>query len=65
VTVKVYNLAGQMVMPVFESSVPAGLWFQANWDGRNEVGSLVSSGIYFISVRGAGIRTVKKVVLLK
>jgi hypothetical protein len=65
VSVKVYNLAGQMVMPVFEAQVQAGLWFQANWDGKNEVGSTVSSGIYFISIRGAGIRSVKKVILLK
>jgi flagellar hook assembly protein FlgD len=65
VTVKVYNLAGQLVRPVFEASINAGIWFQATWDGRNENGNMVSSGVYFISIRGAGIRSLKKVILLK
>jgi flagellar hook assembly protein FlgD len=65
VRVKVYNLAGQLVRPVFDAPVQAGLWFQATWDGRNDRGDTISSGVYFISIRGAGIRTLRRVVVIK
>lgn len=65
VTVKVYNLAGELVRPVFDSEVRAGLWFQANWNGRNDAQEVVASGVYFISVRGAGIKTIRRVIVLK
>jgi hypothetical protein len=65
VTVKVYNIAGTLVRPVFEASCSEGQQYQANWDGKNGDGSTVASGVYFISVRGAGIRTIRKVVVLK
>lgn len=65
VTVKVYNIAGELVRPVFEADVQAGLWFQAIWNGRNEDGDIVASGVYFVSVKGAGIKSIRKVVLMK
>lgn len=65
VRVKVYNLAGDLVRPIFEADVQAGLWFQATWNGRNGDGDMVAAGVYFVSVRGAGIRTIRKVVVMK
>ena len=65
VTVRVFNIAGTLVRPIFEADVQQGLWFQATWDGRNENGTMVASGVYFISVHGAGIRTIRKVILMK
>jgi hypothetical protein len=65
VTVKVYNIAGSLVRPVFDTTCSAGQQYQANWDGKNGDGSTVASGVYFISVKGAGVRTIRKVVVLK
>jgi flagellar hook assembly protein FlgD len=65
VQVKVFDIAGNLVRPVFDSSVSAGIAFQAAWDGKNDQGEIVASGVYFVSVRGAGIRTIRKVVVLK
>jgi hypothetical protein len=65
VTVRVFNLAGELVRPVFDADVLAGLWFQASWDGKNGSDETVASGVYFISVKGAGIRVIRKVVVLK
>jgi flagellar hook assembly protein FlgD len=65
VTVKVFNIAGELVRPVFEADVLAGLWFQATWDGRNADGEKVASGIYLVSVKGGGIQSIRKVVVLK
>ena len=62
---KVFDLSGELVRPVFDDTVTHGLWFQATWDGRNYDGSTVASGVYFVSVRGAGIRSIRKVIVLK
>jgi hypothetical protein len=65
VTVKVFTLSGEEVLEVFNEPVSAGLWIQATWNGRNRNGSVVANGLYFISVRGAGISTLRKVIVLK
>ena len=65
VTVRVYNIAGDLVRPVFEADVQAGLWFQAQWDGKNGAGETAASGIYFVSVKGGGIKSIRRVVLMK
>ena len=65
VTVKVYDINGDLVRPIFEAEVKAGLWFQAQWNGRNGSDETVASGVYFVSVKGAGIKTIRKVVVMK
>lgn len=65
VSVRCYDINGDLVRPLIETDVQAGLWFQAQWDGRNANGEMVASGVYFCSVKGAGIRTIKKVIVLK
>ena len=65
VLVKIYSIAGDLVRPVFDADVQAGLWFQATWDGKNADGETVASGVYFVSVKGAGIKTIRRVVVIK
>jgi hypothetical protein len=65
VTVKIYDVAGELVRTPFDAEVSAGLWFQATWQGENDFGEKVASGVYIVSVRGGGIRSIRKVVLLK
>lgn len=65
VTVKVFNTAGERVRTPFDADVAEGLWFQAQWNGENDLGERVAAGVYIVSVRGAGIRSLRKVVLLK
>lgn len=65
VTVKVFTLSGEMVQPLFEADVKSGQWYQANWNGRNSNGEMVASGVYFVSVQGAGIRSIRKAIVLK
>jgi len=46
VTLRVYDIAGRLVQTLWhEPSVPGNLSFM--WDGRNEEGRLVPSGVYF------------------
>jgi hypothetical protein len=43
----------------------ADVTVDAYWDGLNDFGQPCGSGVYLVSVQGAGIRSLKKVVLLK
>ena len=65
VTVKIFNVAGELVRTPFEAEVAAGLWFQAQWRGENDGGEKVAAGVYVVSVRGGGIQSLRKVILLK
>jgi hypothetical protein len=65
VTVRIYNLAGERMEKAFDSDVAAGAWIQATWSGANGGGEPVASGLYFVSIQGAGLRSVLKVILVK
>jgi flagellar hook assembly protein FlgD len=65
VTVRIFDVAGENVREPYQANVAAGTWIQAHWDGTNDAGEKVAAGIYVISVKGAGLRSLKKVVLLK
>ena len=65
VWVRIYDLAGELVQPLFEGEAQAGISFAQAWNGLNAEGQKVGSGVYFVSVKGAGIRTIKKVIVLK
>lgn len=65
VKVRVFNVAGEVVRMPFEADVPAGITVDAVWDGKNENGEACAAGIYIVSVQGAGISSLKKVVLMK
>ena len=66
VTLKVYNVAGQLVRTlVNEVRSPRPEGFEVTWDGRNDSGSAVSSGVYFYKLSTANFTQTKKMVLLK
>jgi flagellar hook assembly protein FlgD len=65
VTVRVFNLAGELVRPVAEMEVKAGVLYGLKWDGRNADGEWVASGVYVVSVKGGNTRIIRKVVVLK
>lgn len=65
VTLKIYNTLGQEVRTVFAGTLEAGRYFYT-WDGRNESGSTVASGIYFARFRALnGPTFTGKMILLK
>lgn len=67
VTLRVYNTAGQLVRTLVDevqSPTPGG--FRVDWDGRNERGARVASGVYLYKLTvGGKFTAVKKLVLLK
>jgi len=64
VTLKVYNVAGQLVRTLVEGVRDAASYSIA-WDGRNDAGSTVASGIYFYKMETKDFSQTRKMVLLR
>jgi len=65
ITMKVFNISGERVRMLVDMDVANGTLYSQNWDGRNDSGELVASGVYIVSVYGRHTRTLKKVVVMK
>ena len=64
VSLIVYNILGQRVRTLVNAPMTAGRYSIA-WDGRNEAGSVLSSGVYFYRLQAGATALVKKMLLLK
>jgi hypothetical protein len=70
ISLKIYNLIGQLVRTIASGTEPAG-HYTPRWDGRSEDGMVASSGIYFARLDASGtassttITVVKKMILLR
>jgi flagellar hook assembly protein FlgD len=61
---RIYDVAGRLVRTLVNDTKEAGA-YSAVWDGRNNGGSSVASGIYFYKMETAGFQATKKLVLLR
>lgn len=64
VSLEIFNVQGQLVRVIIDGRQPAGT-HSAVWDGRDEGGAAVASGVYFYSLRTPDGMTARKMVLLK
>jgi len=64
ITIKVYNTAGQKVKDLYEGSSPVGV-NSIQWDGKNDGGQKVSSGVYTIKIEGGGVNQSRRVVVVR
>ena len=60
----VYNLMGQQVRQLVSSELQAG-YHRVVWDGLNDRGESVSTGVYIYSLTSPSFHNTKKMVLLK
>jgi len=69
VTIRIYNVSGQLVRTLELGHKPAGFYLNrskaAYWDGRNEVSENVASGIYFYSIQAGKYTSMRKMLMLK
>jgi M6 family metalloprotease-like protein len=63
-SLKIYNIRGQLVRTLLDGDRTAGD-YDVLWDGRDDRGMEVSSGIYFYRLSAGSSSQVKKMVLLK
>ncbi|MCI0452409.1 MAG: T9SS type A sorting domain-containing protein, partial [Candidatus Latescibacteria bacterium] len=64
VSLVVYDVRGAKVRVLLSGPQAAGKHV-AEWDGRNDAGSPVGSGVYFYRMTTPGFSDVRKMVLLK
>ncbi len=69
VSVRIYGLTGQLVRTLTLGKKVAGNYVSrhgaAHWDGTNDVGEAVASGIYFYVIRAGAFRAVRRMVVLR
>ena len=64
VELTVYNLLGQKVRVLLNEVQPAGA-HQTRWDGTDDRGRLVSSGVYVYRLRSADLERTRKMIFLR
>ncbi len=65
VSLKIYNVAGQLVRTLVDGDRAPGAVHKVAWDGRNDAGTTVSSGVYFYKLVTSDFTQTRKMVLLK
>jgi len=50
VRIEIYDISGRTIKSLVEEQTPAGV-HQLKWDGRNDFGNQVSSGVYFYQIQ--------------
>jgi hypothetical protein len=64
VQIEIFNILGQKVKTLVDQDMKAGS-FLVDWDGKDQRGVEVSSGIYFYRMTAEDFSSVKRMVLLK
>jgi flagellar hook assembly protein FlgD len=64
VTLKIYNILGQEVRTLVDEEKGPG-YYTVTWDGRNEEGNEVPSGVYFYRIEANDFRATRRMVLMK
>ncbi len=69
VSVKIYDVGGRLVRTIPIGLKPIGYYLTreraAYWDGQNEIGESVSSGVYFLQFVAGDFSTIQQIVILK
>jgi len=64
VSIKVYNMNGQLVTTLVDEQKSAG-YHRVQWNGKNSAGMKVSSGVYLYEMKAGHFRETKKMILIK
>lgn len=64
VSMKIFNLLGQEIRTLVDQNMEAG-YFTVNWDGKDNFGKEVPSGIYFYQIQAGSSVQVKRMILQK
>ena len=69
VNIGIYNIRGQLVRQIGPGQQPAGSYLNretaAYWDGKDQFGEAVSSGVYFYTLKADTFQATRRMVILK
>jgi len=69
VIIKIYNVSGQLIRTLDLNHKEAGFYLRkdkaAYWDGRDNLGEKVASGIYFYTLKAGDFRATRRMVIMK
>ena len=69
VTIRIYNINGRLIRILDVGYKDAGYYLSKgtalHWDGKDQYGELVSSGIYFYAISAGDLHAVKKLIIMK
>jgi len=61
---QIYNIRGQLVRTLVSSNLEAG-YHKVEWDGKNENGVKVASGVYIYQIHAGNFVQTKKMIMMK
>jgi hypothetical protein len=64
VSLRIYNVAGQLVRTLVDERQDAGN-YRITWDGKNDEGHATAAGVYFYRLRNDRFTSTKKMVLIR
>ena len=64
VTIEIYNMLGQKIATILNERRPAGFQ-KVIWNGKDDFGRQVGSGVYFYRIQSERFEATKKLVLLR
>ena len=69
VTITIYDVRGSVVRTLLLGNQPAGLYRSrskaAHWDGRNQLGEKVATGVYFYTLKAGDYTATRKLLIRK
>jgi len=64
VTLQIYDIAGRLTRTLIDRPMDTGT-FTESWDGRDDAGDRVASGVYFCRLKADNRMLTRKMLLLK
>lgn len=61
---RIYDVSGRLIRTLVDEKRPAGP-HSVRWDGRDETGRALSSGVYFYSLTAPGVDENRRMILVK
>ena len=69
VAIRIYNISGRLIKTLDLGHKPSGFYASrekaAYWDGRNEAGEPVASGVYFYTIQAGDFTATKKMIVAR